>query len=305
MQDQVVPQEEQDDGFIPIMKRPLEKPELPAEAECFPAMPNSKRLAKELGVNLGTVKPANGMYITRQDVLAAAKDRPHDALGYTVMPMGRMRKAIARRMLESVSTIPSFQVTISVDARQLLDLKKQLEVLRQTKVSYNDIITKALSVVAKDFPLINARYEHDEIRVYEHTNVGLAVAIEDGLIVPVIRNVDMLSIQDIAKTSRALIEKARKGALLADEMGSGSVTISNLGMYGVDHFTAIVNPPESAIFAIGSIEMKPVWDGSGFKPVEMMTITGSFDHRIIDGAYAARLLNALQTLLEHPVMMFT
>lgn len=305
MQDQVVPQEEQDDGFIPIMKRPLEKPELPAEAECFPAMPNSKRLAKELGVNLGTVKPANGMYITRQDVLAAAKDRPHDALGYTVMPMGRMRKAIARRMLESVSTIPSFQVTISVDARQLLDLKKQLEVLRQTKVSYNDIITKALSVVAKDFPLINARYEHDEIRVYEHTNVGLAVAIEDGLIVPVIRNVDMLSIQDIAKISRALIEKARKGALLADEMGSGSVTISNLGMYGIDHFTAIVNPPESAIFAIGSIEMKPFWDGSGFKPVEMMTITGSFDHRIIDGAYAARLLNALRTLLEHPVMMFT
>lgn len=201
--------------------------------------------------------------------------------------------------------IPSFQVTISIDVRQLLDLKKQLEILRQTKVSYNDIITKALAVVAKDFPLINARYEHDEIRVYEHTNVGLAVAIEDGLIVPVIRNVDMLSIQDIAKTSRALIEKARKGALLADEMGSGSVTISNLGMYGVDHFTAIVNPPESAIFAIGSIEMKPVWDGSSFKPVEMMTITGSFDHRIIDGAYAARLLNALRTLLEHPVMMFT
>ena len=210
-QDRIVTQEGQDDEFIPIMKRPLEKPALPAEAECFPAMPNSKRLAKELGVELGTIKPANGVYITRQDVLAAVKDRPHDAAAYTVMPMGRMRKAIARRMMESVSTIPSFQVTISVDARQVLDLKKQLEVLRQIKVSYNDIITKAVSVVAKDFPMVNARYEHDEIRVYEHTNVGLAVAIEDGLIVPVIRNVDMLSIQEIAKTSRELIEKARKG----------------------------------------------------------------------------------------------
>lgn len=304
VQEQVVTQKEPDDGFIPIIKRTVDEIKLSSEATSFPAMPNSKKLAKELGVDVGVIKPINGEYITRRDVEAAAKVKPQSAGGYTVMPMGRMRKAIARRMMESVSTIPSFQVTVSVDVRQVIDLKKQMEVLRQVKVSYNDIIAKALSIVAKDFPMVNARYENDEIRVYEHTNVGLAVGLEDGLIVPVIKNVDMLSIQDIAKTSKAFIDKARKGTLLADEMGCGSVSISNLGMYGVDHFTAIVNPPESAIFAIGGIEVKPVWDGSSFKPVEMMTITGSFDHRIIDGAYAARLLDALRTLLEHPVMMF-
>jgi len=298
------PQAHDGDDFIPIMRPPVAATVVPATSRNYPAMPNSKRLAKELVVDLASVVPANGTYITRQDIQAHALKHPIDTTGYTIAPMSRMRKAIARRMVESVSTVPMFQVTVSVDMHQAIDLKKQLETLRQVKVSYNDIIAKALAVVAKSFPLINARYEQDEIRVYGHTNVGLAVAIEDGLVVPVVKAVDTLSLTEISETSRALIEKARQGTLLADEMGCGSISISNLGMYGVDHFTAIVNPPESAILAIGSIVTKPVWDGTNFKPVETMTITGSFDHRMIDGAYAARMLEALRTLLEHPVMMF-
>lgn len=304
MQPQVQLPSEPEDEFIPIMRPVVAKTTVSIPSRHFPAMPNSKRLAKELAVDLSSITPANGAYITRQDVQVHAKNHVVDITGYMVMPMSRMRKAIARRMVESVSSIPTFQVTVSVDMRQAIDLKKQLEVLRQMKVSYNDLVVKALSIAAKSFPLINARYMQDEIRVYEHTNVGLAVAIDDGLVVPVIKGVDTLSLADIGKTSRALIEKAREGTLLADEMGCGSITISNLGMYGVDHFTAIVNPPEAAILAIGGIVTKPVWDGNGFKPVEIMTITGAFDHRMIDGAYAARMLDTLRTLLEHPTLMF-
>ncbi len=304
VQPQVQLPSEPEDEFIPIMRPVVTKTTGFTPSRHFPAMPNSKRLAKELAVDLNSITPINGIYITRQDVQVHAKKHVVDIAGYTVMPMSRMRKAIARRMVESVSSIPTFQVTVSVDMRQAIDLKKQLEVFRQMKVSYNDLVVKALSIAAKSFPLINARYMQDEIRMYGHTNVGLAVAIDDGLVVPVIKGVDTLSLADIGKTSRALIEKAREGTLLADEMGCGSITISNLGMYGVDHFTAIVNPPEAAILAIGGIVTKPVWDGNGFKPVEMMTITGAFDHRMIDGAYAARMLDTLRTLLEHPTLMF-
>ncbi|NLV84248.1 MAG: 2-oxo acid dehydrogenase subunit E2 [Spirochaetales bacterium] len=303
-QQEVMDSSEPDGDFIPIMKTHPEAPTVEVARGQYPAMPNSKRMAKELGVDLQMITPSNGAYITRHDVISYTDSHVGPANDYEVMPMSRMRKAIARRMVESVSTVPTFQVTVSVDMLQAINLKKQMEELKNVKISYNDIIIKALSVVAKEYSLINARYEQEELRMYSHTNIGLAVAIDEGLVVPVIEHADMLSLFEIAKASRALIEKARKGTLTTDEMGCGSISISNLGMFGVDHFTAIVNPPESAILAVGGIVTKPVWEGDGWKPVEMMKITGSFDHRIIDGAYAARLLDALRTLIEHPLMMF-
>lgn len=300
----VVDSSEPDDDFLPIMKKRPEAPSVQVARGQYPAMPNSKRMAKELGVDLSVVTPFNGVYITRHDVTSYTDSLVVHANDYSIMPMSRMRKTIARRMVESVSTVPTFQVAVSVDMRQAIDLRKQMEVLKNVRISYNDIIVKALSIVGKEYALINARYEKEEIRIYSHTNVGLAVAIDEGLVVPVIKHADTLSLTEIAKASRALIEKARKGTLTTDEMGCGSISVSNLGMFGADQFTAIVNPPESAILAVGGVVTKPVWEDDQWKPVELMTITGSFDHRIIDGAYAAKVLDALRTVIEHPLLMF-
>lgn len=297
----IVNNEEND--FVPIMKETRGTKSIDRSVTKFPAMPNSKRLAKELGLDIQLINPANGVYVTRLDVTSYGAGHPADSNDYMVMPMNRIRKTIARRMLESVSTIPAFSLTIQVDMRQAIDLKRQTENIKNQKISFNDMIAKAVSVVSKEFSLINARYESDEVRIFQHTNIGFAVGVEDGLVVPVIKKVELLSLVEIASISRALIEKARSGALTIDDTGCGSITISNLGMFGIEQFTAIINPPESIILAIGSVVKTPVWEDGRWIPVEMMTITGSFDHRIIDGTYAARMLNSLKIVLEHPVMM--
>ena len=163
--------------------------------------------------------------------------------------------------------------------------------------SVHDML-KAIAVASRKFPLVNARYEEDEVRVYKHTNVGLAVALDGALVVPVVKEIDAKGLEQIAGDY-----KARAGKLAPADMGCGSITISNLGMYDVDQFIAIDNPPESCILAVGSIKVKPEWDGEKFVPANMMTVTGSFDHRIIDGAYGAQFLQELKTLMEEPSLM--
>ena len=159
------------------------------------------------------------------------------------------------------------------------------------------------TAASRKFKLVNARYENNEVRIYRHTNVGLAVGLESALVVPVVKGIDERGLEDISGAFKALVKKARDNKLSPADMGCGSITISNLGMYDVDSFTAIVNPPESAILAVGSIKVQPQWDGKEFVPVPMMNITGSFDHRIIDGAYGAQFLQELKLLLENPVLM--
>ena len=298
--------------YLPIIKG--QKPYLPAPAAAvpavsaapakkYPAMPNAKALAKEKNIDLAQVNAANGQFIKRQDVLSHTP-AACGAAEYEALPMSRMRKVIARRMVESVQQIPAFQCTVSVNMDQCISLRAALLKNRNVKVSYNDILAKAISVAAKKFTLINARYEGDEVRVYKHTNVGLAVGLEAALVVPVVKEIDTKGLETVAAEYKALVKKARENKLSPADMGCGSITISNLGMYDVDCFTAIVNPPESAILAVGSIKTEPVWDGNGFVPVRMMRITGSFDHRIIDGAYGAQFLQEVKTLLEQPALMF-
>ena len=173
----------------------------------------------------------------------------------------------------------------------------------QVKLSYNDLMAKAIAVAARKFPLVNTRYENEEIRQYSHTNVGLAVAQDEGLVVPVARAVDAMDLKTISAEFRRLVKAARENRVLPDDMGCGSITISNLGMFDVEQFTAIVNPPESCILSVGSIITTPVWNGASFEPVPKMRITGSFDHRVIDGAYGARFLKELRTLMEQPALM--
>lgn len=306
------PAAEEEEEYLPIIKGsapPKKAAPAPAAApaKAYPAMPNAKMLAKEQGIDLSQIVPANGQFIKRQDLAnykpatVAAAAAPEAE--YEVVPMTRMRSIIAKRMQQSVQEIPAFQATVSVDMAAAMALRNTFIKKKEIKLSYNDIMAKAIAVAAKKFPLINARFEEGEVRIYRHTNVGLAVGLEDALVVPVARNIDEKGLAEIAGDYKALVKKARENKLTPTDMGCGSVTISNLGMYDIDHFTAIVNPPESCILAVGSIKVQPVWDGEKFIPVHQMTVTGSFDHRIIDGAYGARFLQELKMLMENPGLM--
>lgn len=217
--------------------------------------------------------------------------------------MTRMRTAIGRRMQESMQNIPAWQCTASMDMTACIALRDTYKAKREVKLSYNDIMAKAIAIASQKFPLVRARYEEGEVRIYKHTNVGLAVGLDGALVVPVVKEIDGKGLEEIAADYKNVIQKARNNRLTPDEMGCGSITISNLGMYDVDHFIAIVNPPESCILAVGKIVTQPVWDGKVFQPVPKMTVTGSFDHRIIDGAYGAQFLRELKLLMENPTLL--
>lgn len=307
-----VPEEREE--YLPIVKGqpPKAAPAAPALAAVsaprldLPAMPNAKMLAKELGVDIGTVPASNGVFVKRQDVEQAAnapKAAPAVEAEYEVMPMTRIRTVIGRRMQESMQNIPAWQCTVSVDMRACMALRDTYKAKREVKLSYNDIMAKAIAEASRKFPLVRARYEEGEVRIYKHTNVGLAVGLEGALVVPVVKEIDGKGLEEIAAAYKDVIQKARNNRLAPGEMGCGSITISNLGMYDVDHFIAIVNPPESCILAVGKIETQPVWDGKAFQPVPKMTVTGSFDHRIIDGAYGAQFLRELKLLMENPTLL--
>lgn len=298
------------DEYLPIIKgasvsaAPAAAPAAPASHPAYPAMPNAKLAAREMGVDVGAVPAANGQFVTRTDV--ARYTPPAAAVveaEYEVLPMSRMRQIIGKRMKESLSEIPCWQCTTSIKMDACMALRDTYKDKKGVKLSYNDIMAKAIAVASRKFPLVNARYENGEVRVYKHTNVGLAVALDGALVVPVVKSIDAKGLTEIAGDYKAQIAKARENKLLPDDMGCGSITISNLGMYDVEQFIAIDNPPESCILAVGSIKVKPEWDGEKFVPANMMTVTGSFDHRIIDGAYGAQFLQELKTLMEAPALM--
>lgn len=300
------------DEYLPIIKgaapaasaAPAAPAAAPAAHPAFPAMPNAKLAARELGVDVAAVPAANGQFVTRNDV--ARYTPPAAAVveaEYEVLPMSRMRQIIGRRMRESLSEIPCWQCTTSIKMDACMALRDTYKDKKGVKLSYNDMMAKAIAVASRKFPLVNARYENGEVRVYKHTNVGLAVALDGALVVPVVRDIDRKGLTEIASDYKAQIAKARENKLLPDDMGCGSITISNLGMYDVEQFIAIDNPPESCILAVGSIKVKPEWDGEKFVPANTMTVTGSFDHRIIDGAYGAQFLQELKMLMEAPALM--
>lgn len=293
--------------YLPIIKGQSVTPAAPIETgrQDYPAMPNAKLLARERGIDIRQVTAANGQFVTRQDVekyVLAAVSSAAEA-EYEVLPMNRMRQIIGKRMKESLSEIPCWQCTTVIKMDACMALRDTYKEKKGVKLSYNDMMAKAIAVASRKFPLVNARYEGGEVRVYRHTNVGLAVALDGALVVPVVRNIDDKGLAEIAADYKAQIAKARDSKLLPEDMDCGSITISNLGMYDVEQFIAIDNPPESCILAVGSIKIKPEWDGEKFVPANMMAVTGSFDHRIIDGAYGAQFLQELKTLMESPALM--
>lgn len=306
--------EDEEDEYRPIIKgakvpkvevKKEEKPvvvEAPVNRE-VKAMPNAKRLAKLNNVDLSKVVSANGGLIKASDVQKYIDSQTVDASAYEVVKMSRMRTIIGQRMLESVQNIPSFTISVDIDMTNAVKLKNDIFARKAVKISYNDIIAMAISRVAKEFTLLNARYENNELRIYKHTNIGIAVGLDGALVVPVTKAVDQMGLLEIASVNKENIKKARDGKLLPTDMGCGSLSISNLGMFEVNSFTAIVNPPESCIFAVAKIETKPVFINNTFVPRQMSTITVSFDHRIIDGSYGAKMLNSFKALMENPALL--
>lgn len=273
------------------------------------AMPNAKKIAREQQVSLRDVAEFAGKSILkRQDVQAYLDQEGKNAAEVkeaedTRIPLTTMRKVIARRMLESSANIPSFQATVEVDMTNCIALRGAVNAGRKEgKISYNDILFKCMEAAIRRYPYLNASYTDEAILVHKDVNIGLAVSVEAGLVVPVNKKVNGKGIEEIAADNRTNIQKAREGKLAPEDMSGGTITLSNLGMYPVTEFNAIINPPEVCILAVGTMEEKPVWEDGQWKPVPVMKITGSFDHRVIDGAYGAQFLAELKKIMENPAL---
>jgi pyruvate dehydrogenase E2 component (dihydrolipoamide acetyltransferase) len=283
-------------------------------------VPAARRKAAELGVDLATVSGTGPDGLVRvADVEAATAPAPAPPAAATAavasdadveeVPLSPMRRVVARRLVESMQSTPHFYLTITVDAEALLgfraDLNRQLaDRGEDLKVSVNDLIVKACAVLLRSNPDLNVSFGGDKLLVHKRVHVGMAVAVDGGLVVPVVRDADQKTLTQVSREARELVGKARSGKLAADEMGGGTFTVSNLGMFGVQQFTAVINPPEAAILAVGAALAEPVVTEDGAVEVhQRMRLTLSIDHRALDGATGARFLQQLKTALEHPLQI--
>jgi len=309
----------------------------PATAGRVVASPYVRKVARELGINLsgaqgsgprGRVLPSDldGLRAAPSAAMVrapAAGPSPATALSVDreepdVRPLSPMRKTIARRLTESKQTVPHFYLTIDVDAGRLVRLREQIntELASQTataggdatpaKVSLNDLLIKACAVALTRVPECNASFTADAILVHKRIDISVAVAIPEGLVTPVVRNADRKSVVAIAREIRELAARARARKLKPEEMSDGTFSISNLGMFGIDEFAAVINPPEGAILAVGQVRHVPVVTEEGtVAPGQRLAMTLSCDHRVVDGAVGAAFLAELRRLIEHPLRVLT
>jgi pyruvate dehydrogenase E2 component (dihydrolipoamide acetyltransferase) len=219
------------------------------------------------------------------------------------IPLNMMRKTIGKRLLDSTQSMPVFYVTMKVEMGAVSGLRAQLNRAPGYKVSVNDIVVKAVSFALREFPQVNSAHMGEFIRQNANIDICVAVSIDGGLITPIVRDADQKGLGLISTEIKALVAKAKAGKLAPEEYQGGTFTVSNLGMYGVDEFTAIINPPQSAILAIGGIQPEVYLDNGIAKQRDVMKLTMSSDHRVIDGALAAQFLSALKSLLENPVWL--
>jgi pyruvate dehydrogenase E2 component (dihydrolipoyllysine-residue acetyltransferase) len=277
------------------------------------ATPVARRTAVELGVSLhGIVGTGHGGRITREDVQNAAADsgaqvqraaagRKGDA---SVLELTATQATIARRMVESATTIPFFTVSTDIDMSLIAALRRGARDEHEEAPSLNDFVVKAAAGALRQFPRFNASYVDGKIECYSRINVGVAVATEDALLVPVVFDADQKSLAQITEDTRRLAEAARRRALQPDDLRDGTFTVSNLGMFGVRSFTAIIDPPQVAILAVGGVRRAPVEDaGDNVTFRDVMTVTLTCDHRVVYGAHGAQFLSRLRELLERPLTL--
>jgi len=221
----------------------------------------------------------------------------------TVKPLSLMRKTIARRLLESKTSIPHFYLTAEADMDAAMEFREQVSLVHGTKLSINDLVLKAAALALRKVPEANASFSDEAITLHARVDIGMAVAIEDGLVTPVIRDADKKTLGQIANDARELAARARDRKLRPEEMSGGTFSVSNLGMLGISHFAAIINPPETAILAVGKVRKEAVVKGDKIVIGQRMSLTISCDHRAVDGAVGARLLQAIVAILERPITL--
>ena len=292
------------------------------------ASPLAKKIAQEKGIDLSQVKgSAEGGRIVKSDVenftpaakpaaaseaasAPAAKAEKTISIPtfigeekFTEKPVTQMRKAIARSLSDSLFTAPHIFVTMSIDMDSAIAARAKINEYAPVKISFNDLVVKATAIALKQHPAINSSWLGDKIRVNEHVNIGIAVAVDEGLVVPVVKFADGKSLTHISLEVKDFAGKAKSKKLLPTDMQGSTFTISNLGMFGVDEFTAIINPPNAAILAVSGIQQVPVVKNGAIVPGNIMKVTLSGDHRVVDGANVAAFLQTLKALLEEPVRL--
>ncbi len=271
--------------------------------------PLAKRLAREKGVDIGRVKGSGtGGRIVRRDVEDFSPTTPKRIVVSSGeskdVPLSMMRESIAKRLSQSSVEAPHFYLTVEVNMENAIAFRESLNNYDdQNKISFNDIIVKACAAALQEYPEVNATFMKDKIRIFGDVHIGVAVAIDDGLITPVIRDVDKKGLRDISAETKDLAARGRDRKLKPEEYSGSTFTVSNLGMFGVDEFTAIINPPEAAILAVGAIVAKPVVESGQIVIGQRMRMTLSSDHRVVDGALAAKFMETLKKILESPAAL--
>jgi len=272
-----------------------------ARRDKIKATPTAIALAYERGVDITSISgTGTGGRVTKEDVLAAPVAAPAAAPAERRIELTAMRRIVAERMAQSKREAPHFYLMMEIDMTQAVALRSRLNAEGRVRIAFHDLLIRACAIALREHPQMNVAWAGDAIRQRGEVNIGLAVALEDGLIVPVVRNADRLSLQEIARESARLVERARSKHLTPDEYQGGCLTISNLGMFQVDNFVPVINPGESAILGVGRIVQKPVVIDGGIHIRSMMGVTLSADHRSVDGAIAAAFLRRVKELLEAP-----
>ena len=271
----------------------------------------AKALAKEKGIDINAVHGSgDGGRVVKRDVdeytPSASNSFPSASIGvesYTEESVSQMRKVIASRLAESKFTAPHFYLTLDIDMGNAISSRKTMNAAGDVKVSFNDMVVKATALALKKNPKVNSSWLGDKIRYNEHVNIGVAVAVPDGLLVPVVRFADTKGFAQIGVEVKDFAERARNKKLQPEDWAGNTFTISNLGMFGIEEFTAIINPPDSCILAVGGIKQVPVVKNGNVVPGNVMKVTLSCDHRVVDGATGAAFLQTLKGFLENPVTM--
>jgi len=286
------------------------------------ASPLAKKLAQEKGIDISKIRGSgDGGRIVKSDIdnykaeqpakkseaapgqMQYTSSVPTGTVSFDEVPVSQMRKVIAKRLAESKFSAPHFYLTMSIDMDKAVESRAKLNDVSPVKISFNDIVLKAAAVALKQHPAVNSSWLGDKIRINHHVSIGVAVAIEDGLLVPVVRFADTKSLSQIAAEVKDLAQKAKNKKLQPSDWEGSTFTISNLGMFGIDDFTAIINPPDACILAIGAIQQIPVVKNGAVVPGNIMKLTLSCDHRVVDGATGAAFLQTLKGLLEEPLRM--
>ena len=294
-----------------VSQAPQSQPTSSNEDSRVKASPLARKMAEDFKVNLSNVQGSgeDGRIVKRDVEAYAENPTPSVNKVFTATLEARdervsmMRKTIAKRLSESKFTAPHFYLKVSVDMRNAMEARKEIKAAFDMKFSFNDLVIKACAMALRKHPNINASWLGDIIRYHADINIGMAVAVDEGLVVPVIKHADQLGLSEISAAARGFVEKARQRQLASDEMQGNTFSISNLGMMGIDEFTAIVNPPDACILAVGAIRPELALEDGELVEKQMMKLTLSCDHRVVDGAVGAAFLATLKGHLENPVSM--